>query len=371
MRIGLLYGLGPDAIDAMGGSYRPALEQIEEADRLGLDSVLFEEHHGARGCPTPGALAGAAAARTRTIRVGSLDRQPVLEFPVGVAEDWAVLDNLSRGRAILGVSPGERPGELRAAGVPWDEREGRFREAVDLIRTSWTQTTFQFTGEHYQFPLGASGPPGFRREPADAWVSPDAGFVEQWRRGRVSPEFLSVTPRPVQLPHPPIWVTACRRETIEWAAGRGLPYVAPAFLTEDEVRNSIDWYREALEAAGRRPEEVDVVVAREAFVTDDVERTRESVLPLLARHLASMRAEASEEHAELTLFREDLDEAKLLDTCLLVASPAEVADRLRELRSGCGVTHALCRVFLPGRAHLDAIESIRLLAGAVKPRLAA
>ena len=62
MRVGLLYALGPETF-AAGDSYQEALVQIEEADRLALDSVLFEEHHGARGCPAVGSLAAAAASR--------------------------------------------------------------------------------------------------------------------------------------------------------------------------------------------------------------------------------------------------------------------------------------------------------------------
>lgn len=371
MRVGLLYGLGPDALDAAGGSYGPALAQIEEADRLGLDSVLFEEHHGARGCPAPGSLAGAAASRTRSIRVGSLNRQPTLEHPIGVAEDWAVLDNLSRGRAILGVAPGERPEEFRAAGASWEERETAFREAVELIRTAWTQLSFQFIGEHYQFPLGADGAKGWRLEPADAWVSPDRGFVPQWGRGRVDPQYLPVTPRPVQLPHPPIWVNAYRQDTVEWAARAGLAFLAPSCLTEDEVRASIGWYHDALEACGRGRNEVDVVVAREVFVAEDPEKARSVALPSLLRHVEAVRSESSDEHSGLALLDGDVDEAKLLETCAIVGSPIEVSDRLRELAVGCGITHVVCRVHLPGRDHLEVLDAIRLLAGQVKTRLQA
>jgi alkanesulfonate monooxygenase SsuD/methylene tetrahydromethanopterin reductase-like flavin-dependent oxidoreductase (luciferase family) len=294
-----------------------------------------------------------------------------LEYPIGVAEDWAVLDNLSRGRAILGVSPGERPEEFRAAGVSWDDREAAFREAVELIRTSWTQLSFQFVGEHYQFPLGAEGARGWRLEPADAWVSSERGFVPQWSRGRVSPQYLPVTPRPVQLPHPPIWVTACRRDTIEWAAQRGLAYLAPSYLSTDEVRSAIGWYSDALAAAGRDRNEVDVAVAREVFVTEDTGKARDDAVASLMRHVEAVRADASDEHAGLGLFGDGVDEAAVLDSYALVGTPTEVSDRLRDLVVGCGVTHLVCRVYLPGRDHLDVLGAIRLLAGQVKTRLAA
>ncbi len=89
MRIGLLYSLGPD------DSYDIALEQIVEADKLGLNSVLFEEHHGDLGCPSVMPLIAAAAARTKSIRVGSANRQLCLENPINGAEDFSIIDQIT------------------------------------------------------------------------------------------------------------------------------------------------------------------------------------------------------------------------------------------------------------------------------------
>ena len=363
MRVGLLYAIGPEAFGA-GLSYDGALTQIEEADRLGLDSVLFEEHHGARGCPAVGSLVAAAAARTKAIRVGSANRQITLEYPTNVAEDFAVADVISRGRVILGVSPGERPEEFRAAGVPWKTREGRFREAVDLIRTLWTQSNVQFVGEHYRFPLGVEGEPGWRHEPFEP------PFCDQWRRGQVIPEYLSLLPRPVQLPHPPIWVNGWQRETIEWAAGRGLGLLCSSLETEDELRTRIGWYAEVLEAAGRDRNEVDVAVSREVFLAEDGETAREQALPSLRRHVEAIRAEAGEDRSDLALVK-GLGESELLDTCFLVGSAREVIDRLKALQAELGITHLVCRVYLPGRKHLDVIDCIRQIASQLHTRLVA
>ena len=363
MRVGLLYALGPDTF-AAGGSYQEALVQIEEADRLALDSVLFEEHHGARGCPAVGSLAAAAAARTKAIRVGTANRQLTLEYPANVAEDFAVADIISRGRVILGVSPGERPEEFRAAGVPWETREARFREAVEIVRTLWTQSNVQFIGEHYRFPLGVDGESGWRREP---FAPP---FVDQWRRGQVIPEYLPMLPRPVQLPHPPIWVNGFRRDTIEWAASRGLGYLCSSLETDDEVRVKAGWYHDALEAAGRDRNEVEIALARELFLAEDGAAAREIALPSLRRHVEALRAEAGEDRSDLAIMK-GLDEASLLETCFLVGSPLEVLDRLKALQADVGVGHLLCRVHLPGRKRLDVINCIRLLASQLHTRMVA
>ncbi len=362
MRVGLLYGLGPE------DDYVGALAQVEEADRLGLDTVLFEEHHGVRGAPCPGPLVAAAAARTSAIRVGSANRHLHLEYPVNCAEDFAVTDVVSRGRVILGVSPGERPEDFRAAGVPWDERDSRFREAVELVRTVWTQGPVQFVGDHYRFPLSAEGGPGWRREPAGG------PYLDQWRRGQVVPQHLPVLPRPVQIPHPPIWVSAWDRDTIEWAAARGLTWMCSPLETGEEAAEKAAWYAGALASAGRDANEVGLAVAREVFLHEDGDRARELALGPLRAHVQAAAAEAAAsgiEAARGLAAASGMGDDDLLAGVALVGTPLEVLDRVRALQGDAGFTHLVARVHLPGRSHLDCVGSIRLLASQLQTRLVA
>jgi len=363
MRVGLLYNLGPDDF-AQGFGYDEALSQVELADSLGIDHVLFGEHHGTRGCPAAGPLVTAAAARTSAIRVGVANRQLTLDYPVNTAEDFAVADIISRGRLILGVSPGERQSDFSAAGVEWTERTGRFREAVGLLRALWTQGPVQFTGDFYNFPLGVTGEPGWRREPYEP------PYRDQWRRGQVRPEHLPMLPRPVQLPHPPIWVSAWDRPTIEWAASSGLGLLVSSLESDEEVRTKVGWYDAALTAAGRDRCEVDVALSRETFLAADGDAARETAIPQLRELLGEIRAERIDEQADLAIMG-DVDVEKLIETCFLVGSPHDVLDRLLTLRADCGIGHLLCRVHLPGRAYFDTTECIRLLAGQLATRLVA
>lgn len=358
MRVGLLYGLGPHC------SYQDALAEIVEADRLGLDSVLFEEHHGDWGCPAVMPLVTAAASRTKCIRVGTANRQLTLEFPINGAEDVAVADNASRGRVIYGVSAGERADEFRAAGVPWAERETRFREAVELVRTVWTQSNVQFVGRHYRFPLRAQSDVGWRREPLS---SP---FVDQWRRGQVMAEYLPVLPRPVQLPHPPIWVNATSRAIVEWAASRGYSLLVGSLYTEDEVRSKVGWYDAALAAAGRDRNEVELALARELFIGEDGGRARAMALPALRAYIDGIRAEKREDLAGAAVTGGLGDDA-LLSNCALYGTPKEILARLLRLKAEQGINHLVCRSYLPGRHHLDVLASIRLTASALQTRLVA
>jgi alkanesulfonate monooxygenase SsuD/methylene tetrahydromethanopterin reductase-like flavin-dependent oxidoreductase (luciferase family) len=358
MRIGLLYGLGPSC------SYEAAFEQIAEADRLGLDSVLFEEHHGDWGSPAVFPLITAAAGRTKSIRVGCANRQLALEYPINGAEDGATADIVSRGRLIFGASAGERAAEFRAAGVPWAERESRFREAVDLLRTVWSQSNVQYIGAHYRYPLQAEGDPGWRREPVPR------PFVVQWRRGQQIPRYLPMLPKPVQLPYPPIWVNATSRAIIEWAASRGLSLLVSSIETEAEVAQKVRWYDTALAKAGRSRNEVDVALSREVFLAEDGDKARRMGLPGLRAYIDAVRAEGREDLATLAVATGLGDEA-LLGTCALYGGVAEVIDRMLRLKAEVGVTHIVCRSHLPDRRHLDVLYSTRLIASGIYPRLVA
>lgn len=363
MRTGLLYSIGPDDF-AHGFSYDDALAQIELADSLGIETVLFGEHHGGRGSPAVGPLVTAASSRTSAIRVGAANCQVGLGHPVSVAEDYVVADIVSRGRVVLGVSPGERPEDFAAAGVAWADREAIFRESVELIRLLWTQGPMRYVGDHVRFPLGAEGEPGWRREPFEP------PYVDQWRRGQVIPRHLALTPRPVQLPHPPIWVTGWRRETIEWAASKGFGLLVSPLETDDEVRTKVAWFDAALTAVGRDRSEVDIALARDTFLMADGEEARDRAASQLRDLVTAVRAEMIEDQADLEIMR-DIAVDKLAANCFLVGSPEEMVERLQTLRADCGIGHLVCRVHLPGRAWFDTTECIRLLAGRLATRLIA
>ncbi|MBT4519951.1 MAG: LLM class flavin-dependent oxidoreductase [Halieaceae bacterium] len=358
MRVGLLYSLGPDC------NYDVALEQIEEADRLGLNSVLFEEHHGDLGCPAIMPLIAAAASRTKTIRVGSSNRQLCLEYPINGAEDYAVIDQISRGRVVAGVSAGEREQEFQAAGVPWSEREGRFGEALELLRTVWSQSNVSFVGEHYRFPLHAQGEPGWQREP---YKPP---FVDQWRRGQIIPEHLPLLPQPLQWPHPPMWVNATSEAIIQLAGSKGYSLLISPLETETEVRAKIDLYDRALGQAGRDRNEVEVALCRELFMDTDGDVARDRALPALRSRIEQLRPQAGEDQSGLAVIR-GLSDEELLNQCALYGNHDDLLPRLLSLKAEAGINHLICRTSLPGLNPLDVMHSIRLIASSLHSRLQA
>jgi alkanesulfonate monooxygenase SsuD/methylene tetrahydromethanopterin reductase-like flavin-dependent oxidoreductase (luciferase family) len=197
--------------------YHDYLDQMELADRLGFDGVCLNEHHQtAYGMmPIPGVLAGALTRSIKRAKIAVLGRAlPLLNNPLMVAEEYAMLDNLTRGRFIAGFVRGIGA-EYHAMGINPAVSQERFAEAHDLIVRAWTETgPFAYSGKHYQF-----------------------NYVNTW-------------PRPYQSPHPPIWIPSQGSgSTIRWAAQMRYTYcqtLSPIVA----VARFFQLYRDEAEKAG-------------------------------------------------------------------------------------------------------------------------
>lgn len=167
--------------------YREALELAEVAEQAGLDAVFIPEHHQQPDgyLPSPFVMAAAIAARTRRIQVNTGIMILPLWHPLRVAEDVAVLDVLSGGRIGLGVGLGLVEREYAQFGVDIKTAVGRFAEQIEVLKLAFGQQRFSFHGRHFDF------------------------------------HDVSLQPRPVQLPRPPIWVGAMSDRSVERAGRLG------------------------------------------------------------------------------------------------------------------------------------------------------
>jgi alkanesulfonate monooxygenase SsuD/methylene tetrahydromethanopterin reductase-like flavin-dependent oxidoreductase (luciferase family) len=177
-----------------------ALGQIELADRLGFDYAWCVEHHFLEEyshCSAPEVFLGAATQRTRRIRLGHGIIQLPTNHPLRVAERVATLDLLSGGRVELGLGEGQGPVELHPFGARVREKRDVWEEAVQALVPAFTRSTWQWQGKYFNFPA------------------------------------RNVLPKPLQKPHPPLWV-ACSNITTIASAGRwrmgalGFQFVSPA-----------------------------------------------------------------------------------------------------------------------------------------------
>ena len=194
------------------GLYNRFIDELVYADKVGFDGVCVNEHHqNAYGMmPIPSVIAGALARETKNVKIAVLGRAlPLLTYPLSVAEEYAMLDNISGGRLIAGFVRGIGA-EYHSTGVNPAESHDRFHEAHDLIMQAWTKPgPSRYEGKYYHF-----------------------DYVNTW-------------PRIVQQPHPPIWIPSQgSSETINWASHPTRKYVyLQTFSPADQLKRFMDMYR--------------------------------------------------------------------------------------------------------------------------------
>jgi alkanesulfonate monooxygenase SsuD/methylene tetrahydromethanopterin reductase-like flavin-dependent oxidoreductase (luciferase family) len=193
-----------------------ALEQVELADRLGIDHVWEVEHHFLEEyshSSAPEVFLAAAAARTKRIRLGHgiVHAPPAVNHPARIAERVATLDLISGGRVEFGTGEGSSQIELGGFGVDRAEKRGQWEESLDLITRMFVEEPF-------------------------------AGHEGRW----TSMPPRNVIPKPRQRPHPPLWVACSRRETILMAAERGLGALSFAFVEPEAAKEWVDSYYELI-----------------------------------------------------------------------------------------------------------------------------
>ncbi|MBX5491875.1 MAG: LLM class flavin-dependent oxidoreductase [Chloroflexi bacterium] len=221
--------------------YNRYLDELEYADELGFDGICVNEHHqNAYGLmPSPNVMAAMLARRTQRAKIAILGNAlPLRDHPLRVAEEVAMLDVVTGGRIISGFVRGIGCEYHSFSMNPTHSRE-RFLEAHDLIIRAWTEPgPFEFYGKHYRF------------------------------------RYVNVWPRPLQQPHPPIWIPSQgSSETIEWAAERRYPYLQ-TFNTLAALRKNLGAYREAAQRYGYEasPEQLGWAVPVYVAPTDEEAR---------------------------------------------------------------------------------------------------
>ena len=186
--------------------FNEALDQVELADRLGIDYAWAVEHHFLdeySHCSAPEVFLAAAAARTRNIRLGHGIRQVIANYnhPARTAECIATLDLVSNGRADFGIGEGATRLELHAFDIRAKKKRAMSLEAAEQVANMMTMTPYPgYEGESFSMPC------------------------------------RNVLPKPVQKPHPPMWMACTNRDTIKVAAGLGVGALAFAFVDLEEAK---------------------------------------------------------------------------------------------------------------------------------------
>jgi alkanesulfonate monooxygenase SsuD/methylene tetrahydromethanopterin reductase-like flavin-dependent oxidoreductase (luciferase family) len=213
--------------------YSAALDQAAWAEEVGFDTVMTHEHHCEDGyVPSPLLFAAAIAGRTRKIHIEIRIALLPLYDPIRMAEDWAVLDLVSRGRADVVISVGYRRYEFALFGIDYDDRGRIMDESVAIIKKAWTGEPFEYRGQT-----------------------------------------VRISPRPFRQPRPPIYFGGNSPAAARRAAREGEGFFPPP--------NSklIEYYQAECARHGKPPGEVSRMDQNGniVFVSEDVDRDWEEV----------------------------------------------------------------------------------------------
>lgn len=318
---------------SVGQLYDELLEQAEVADALGFDSFWIAEHHAHRsaGVPSPAVWLAAAAQRTRRIRLGVAVSVLPFRHPLQVAEEYAMVDALSNGRLNVGVGSGYLPYELRAFNIAPETKRKRFDESLDIVLKAWSGEKFSYEGEYHQ----------------------------------VSNVTLGI--RPVQQPHPPVWVAVFQHEAAPHIGRRGLSIMMiPWVMTEDltELRAPIAAFRDAFIGAGFDPARASVPFGLHTYVSNSTEQAIVEARESMTRYIRTFRP-YNQRRFELFV------EKNLVAFC-----GPEDAIRTAQLYESLGFTDYLAITNFGGLEHAKVLRSMELMARHVlpavsRPRLAA
>ena len=291
--------------------------QAELAEAWGYESFWLPENHFGEGAiPEPMMLLSAVAGATKTIRLGTTSYLLPLRHPLQAAEQVAVLDQLSHGRVILGVGRGYQPALFDAFNVARSEKREIFADCLATMRRAWA---------------GAA----------------------------VADPNVSVWPRPVQLPHPPIWVAAFGPKALRQAGSLGLPYLASPMESFAVLRENYARHAEACRNSGVETPSI-VPIMRTVFVSADAP-TLARVRDLLVAQVTAMRAQATD------AMRKRMPER--IEDWSIVGTPDEVSAQIETYRRELGMTHLIATRLRIGGIEAELLEqSIQTLADTVGAR---
>lgn len=233
--LGLFTGqVPPGSGRTFADEYHDVVELSRLAETLGFDSVWVSEHHGAGDGYLPSLLPmlGALAAATERVLLGTGVLLTPFHHPLRLVEDAAVVDQLSRGRLMLGLGLGWREEEFRMFDVPIGERVRRTVETVEILRKAWTGERFSHRGRTFSL------------------------------------DEVVVTPPPVREGGPPIYVGGHTERAVRRAGRIGDGYILSR-TTPEMAERTLAWAEEGAREAGRDPAGLGFAVLRNAFVWGD------------------------------------------------------------------------------------------------------
>ena len=360
-------------------SYNQILKEIREiaayCDQNNWNSIWFSEHHfsheGMEICPNPLMLSSDIAARTKNLRIGQAASVITFWNPIRVAEDIALLDQLSNGRVEAGIARGIYGREALNMNPEADMKDQAknfrlFEETLSVMKKAWTQKYFNHSGEFYTYPA-----PNFEwthnmSPPHSDFMNTETKILEK----------ISIVPQPVQKPHPPLWQMVDSPSSIEWAAKNSINTMM-WIPTVKSLKDRFKIYQKSKSEAENRPVEMGegIALVRDMFIADTMEEAKEKAGEAMVRYMRwvchwrglGTHMDPGEELPK-TKGKLDLLNYDFLHKRNMLFGTAEyVIEKIEELKSELNLQNLQVWSNFPGVKHDDCMRSIQLFTEKVMP----
>ncbi len=329
-------------------SYREGIEECELAEEMGFEWLSFSEHHysGRIATGTPSVMAAAVAERCKKAKIAMLGHLLPLNNPVRIAEELGMLDNLTNGRLVMGFLRGT-PNEDQVYSVNPSEGRARMLEGMDLILKAMTEPQpFSWEGRYYQF------------------------------------RTVSVWPRPVQQPLPPVIVATRSDDTVQYAAEHKLG-LGVSFLPVDQMAKITDKYYGWCEEAGWQPEPDQIVYRGSIYLAETDKQAEEwfrnlqasrptPAIPMRSTVAKAVQAARTGEQFDLRSVVAGSAQGDVtgLSTGLsFVGGPDTVANQIKAFHDQCGAGVVDLFFQQPSVDHDGVMREIELFGKEVLPRI--
>jgi len=318
--------------------YRDTLDEIVYADQLGYETVWIARHHGTAGfshTSSPEVLFGALAVQTSRIRLGFGVELLPLVHPVYVAERAATLDVVSNGRVDVGTGRTMGENQIRLFGVDPETTRARWLESIRTLPQLWTERGVEHHGTYWN-----------------------------WDHE------ITVVPRVVQRPHPPLWVAASRNESAALAGYYGLGMLMSSFRSPQDLEEDFAAYKGAVSQpsdqiglfTNDQASLVTVAICHEPGDQAARERARAAALNYLA---AVRRGYGQNQGAAASI--NTIPDSDVFDAGILLVGDPDYMIGAVEKAGAIGADRMMLLTQLGGLPHDDVMTSLRLFATQVMP----
>ena len=338
MQFGLFYEWPNPTIRNWKTLFEEGVEQIQYSEEMGFDYCLIAEHHFSNYGNSPAPLMQALyiGQRTKRIKIATGIIVVPIWDPLRLSEEVAVLDNLIDGRFICGVGRGYQPHEFARFGITVPESRQRFSESLDVMIKAWTQDeSFTYNGEYVKIP-----------------------------------NEVTVWPKPLQNPHPPLWLAGTSIDSMQLAAKWDMMPVTTGLLGGDGMQAHLTSLIHARMDLGKDIHGIELGMQAITHVAPTDEEAREQIEYARWQNRAGRalgRLEVTNGRVDVKPYEGEPDDDRFMER-LYFGSPETVIAKFKRAAE-LGVTHVSCWSMFGGLEHEKIMRSIRLMGEEVIPAL--